>query len=155
MIRETSTDSTGVHLSVDVPRFSLVLKTENLASLIPKMLIDSLSSLASPVIPASQARGIILIDSGDTPSGLMNRILADLPWITMLKVEPDTDYYTARMKEPRHTTGDVDVFCNIDRRYEADWLKNILNPFADDDAVMVVTGESSVTVTVPTIYASP
>lgn len=149
MIRETSSDSAGVHLPVDVPPFSLVLETENLASVNPEMLIDSLSSLASQVIPASQAREVILIDSGDTPSDLLNRILADFPWITMLKVESDTDYYTAKMKGFRHTTGDVVVFCDSDCRYEADWLENILKPFADDDAVMVVTGESSVTVTGP------
>ena len=148
MIRENSTDSAVAKLPMGIPRFSLVLETENLASVNPEMLIDSLNSLATQDIPPSQAQEVILIDSGDTPSDLMGRMLAEFPWITVLTVSPDTDYYTAKMEGFKRTSGDVLVFCDSDCRYQASWLENILRPFTDD-AVMVVTGESTVTVTGP------
>jgi len=95
MTNETPTDSVDVQPSVGIPRFSLVLETENLASINPEILIDTLKSLAAQNIPPSQAQEVVLIDSGDMSDDLLSRVLADFPWVTVLTISPDIDYYAA------------------------------------------------------------
>lgn len=128
--------------------FSIVLETENLASVNPEMLIASLDSLAAQTIPASHAKEVILIDSGDMPEGLKKRILGSYPWIKLFSVEAEVDYYSAKMKGFEHTRGDVVIFCDSDCQYQTAWLENLLAPFSGN-TIEMVTGESATQVTGP------
>lgn len=124
------------------PSFSLIVETENLSSAELEGVYRSLDSIAVQDLPPTTAREVLILESGDVPQDVMERLCQDYPWLTIRSIEADSDYYTAKMNGVAFTTGDIIVFADSDCIYEPNWLSSLLRPFLEDATIQVVAGET-------------
>lgn len=124
--------------------FSIIIETENLSSAELDGLCRSLDSIAAQTVDPSSANEVLIMESGDVPREMMERLLSQYPWLTLRSIEADMDYYAAKMRGVAMTTGEITVFADSDCVYKPDWLGNLLTPFAKDVAVQVVAGETTI-----------
>jgi glycosyltransferase involved in cell wall biosynthesis len=125
-----------------LPSFSIVLETENLANADIHGLARSLDSLAIQEPRPTTANEVWLIESGDTPPDLLQRLCERYPWIKVHHAPPETTYYQAKMLGARLATGAIVVYYDSDCLYPPDWLQTILTCF-QDESIQVVAGETS------------
>jgi glycosyltransferase involved in cell wall biosynthesis len=128
--------------SDQLPSFSIILETENLANADIKGLIKSLESLAKQDLDPSLANEVWLIESGDTPPELLAQLCQEYPWIKVCNVPLSTGYYKAKMEGARISTGEIIVYFDSDCIYESHWLRTILSTFNQGDQVNIVAGET-------------
>lgn len=129
--------------NVGLPSFSIVLETENLANADLQGLVRSLSCLATQDPAPTEANEVILVDSGDTPADLLAQLCQQYPWIQVKLAPPGTGYYEAKMLGAKLATGEVIVYYDSDCLYDPDWLRKMLTPFAQSEAIRVVAGETT------------
>lgn len=129
------------HLDEPLPSFSIILETENLAQADLQGLLRSLACLNAQVPAPSTANEVWLIDSGDTPKGLLQQLCQQYPWLQCWSAPPGTEYYDAKMLGARQATGEVVVFYDSDCTYESHWLYQILCVF-QRPGIEVVAGET-------------
>ena len=127
---------------MNLPSFSIILETENLANADLEGLAQSLASLARQDVGPDQANEVILIDSGDAPPALLQQLCARYPWVQVKTAPLGTGYYKAKMLGAELATGEVVVYFDSDCLYEGDWLRQMLAPFAADATIQVVAGET-------------
>ncbi len=84
-----------------------------------------------------------IIDSGDVPPEKLEQLREQYPWITVHQAPLGTGYYDAKMLGAKLATGDIVVYCDSDCIYEKNWLKNLLIPFAQNDEIQVIAGETT------------
>lgn len=125
-----------------LPSFSMILETENLANADIEGLSASLASLFNQDIPPTYANEVLLIDSGDVPRAKLEQLRKKYPWITVHQAPLGTGYYKAKMVGSALATGDIIVYCDSDCIYEKNWLRNLLTPFTQDDEIQIVAGET-------------
>jgi glycosyltransferase involved in cell wall biosynthesis len=125
-----------------LPSFSIVLETENLVNADLNGLIKSLESLAKQELSPSLANEVWLIESGDTPPDLLEKLCQEYSWIKVCKVSNSTGYYQAKMEGARQSTGEIVVYFDSDCIYESHWLKTILMTFNQDENINIVAGET-------------
>ncbi|KAF3890373.1 MULTISPECIES: glycosyltransferase family 2 protein [Nostocales] len=128
----------------ELPSFSIVLETENLANSSIKDFCYSLTSLINQDISPTHSNEVLLIDSSDIPPAKLKQMQEKYPWITVHQAPLETSYYKAKMLGASLATGDVVVYCDSDCIYEKNWLRNILTPFTQDNNIQVVAGETTV-----------
>lgn len=128
--------------------FSIIIETENLASADLPGLFRGLDALQSQSLSPLQAEEVILVETGDVPPDLLARICEEYPWVSTRRIDPELEYYQAKMRGVELTTGEVIVLFDSDCLYNAEWLASLLAPFARDD-VQMVAGETSLKVTGP------
>lgn len=126
-----------------LPSFSIVLETENLANADIEGLSRSLASLVNQDLSPTEAREVILVESGDTPADLLDQLCQRYPWIKVHLAPPSTGYYKAKMLGAAIATGEVVVYCDSDCIYEPHWLRTILSTFAQNPEIQVVAGETT------------
>ncbi|NES98610.1 MAG: glycosyltransferase family 2 protein [Desertifilum sp. SIO1I2] len=126
-----------------LPRFSIILETENLANAEVKGLVRSLSTLAKQTLSPTLANEVILIESGDTPPDLLVQLCQTYPWIRVHDAPLGTRYYQAKMLGAKLATGDIVVYYDSDCLYEPTWLETILKSFTQNPAIQVVAGETA------------
>ncbi|MBE9224361.1 glycosyltransferase [Phormidium sp. LEGE 05292] len=126
-----------------LPSFSIIVETENLASAELEGLYLSLDSIASQDISPELAKEVLILESGDVPQEMMEQLTNKYPWLSMRRITADVDYYAAKMTGVSLTTGDVIVLADSDCIYQQNWLRNLLAPFAEDNNVNVVAGETT------------
>lgn len=126
----------------ELPSFSIVLETENLANIDPEELVRSLSSLAAQDPAPTAANEVLLIDSGDIPADLLTGLTQQYPWIKICSAPAETGYYESKMLGAELATGDVVVYYDSDCVYEAGWLRKMLMPFVHE-AIEIVAGETT------------
>lgn len=131
----------------DHPTFSIVIETENLVRASAGKLVRAIESLAVQTIPPARANEVVLLQSGDVPAAVVDRLETEYPWLRIERILPETGYYEAKMAGVARVTGDVVVFCDADCRYEPDWLAQILAPFVANPEIQVVAGETGIEVT--------
>jgi glycosyltransferase involved in cell wall biosynthesis len=131
-----------IPLKAQLPSFSLILETENLANADLKGLSKSLASLANQDISPAEANEVLLMDSGDTPPELLRHLCDEYPWIKVHQTQLATGYYKAKMLGAESVTGEVVVYFDSDCIYESHWLRTILTSFTQGEAVQVVAGET-------------
>ncbi len=124
-----------------LPSFSIILETENLAQADLQGLLRSLACLDAQTPSPSNANEVLLIDSGDTPTLLLEQICQQYPWLQVAEAPEGTEYYDAKMLGARLATGEVVVFYDSDCIYEPNWLYQILSGF-QQPGVEVVAGET-------------
>ncbi|MDY7013106.1 MAG: glycosyltransferase, partial [Cyanobacteriota bacterium] len=124
------------------PSFSIVLETENLVNADLAGLSKSLASLASQDISPALANEVWLIESGDTPLELLNRLCQEYPWIKVYQAPLDTGYYKAKMLGAECSTGEIVVYFDSDCIYEPHWLRSLLLPFSQRSDIQAVAGET-------------
>ncbi|KYC41431.1 glycosyl transferase family 2 [Scytonema hofmannii PCC 7110] len=127
-----------------LPSFSIVLETENLANTDLNGFYNSLTSLTNQDISFTHIHQVLLIDSGDVPPAKLKQLQENCPWITVHQAPSETSYYKAKMLGVAIATGDVVVYCDSDCVYEKNWLRNLLTPFTQDNNIQVVAGETTV-----------
>ena len=125
-----------------LPSFSIVLETENLANADIKVLSQALASLAHQDVSPTQANEVWLIDSGDTQANLLEQLCQQYSWIKVHQVPVGTGYYQAKMLGAKVSTGEIVVYFDSDCYYETQWLRNILTPFTQEDEIQIVAGET-------------
>ena len=128
--------------------FSIIIETENLASADLPGLFRGLDALQAQTLSPLQAEDVILVETGDVPPELLTRICEEYPWIVTRRIDPELEYYQAKMRGVELTTGEVIVLFDSDCLYNAEWLASLLAPFARED-VQMVAGETSLKVTGP------
>jgi glycosyltransferase involved in cell wall biosynthesis len=126
-----------------LPSFSIVLETENLANADIEGLSRSLESLVKQDISPSCANEVLLIDSGDAPSDLLEQLCDRYPWIKVHLAPLGTSYYKAKMLGAELATGEVIVYCDSDCTYEPTWLRTILTTFNRGNPIQIVAGETT------------
>lgn len=129
--------------TVSLPSFSIILETENLANADIEGLSQSLSSLVNQDVSPSQAKEVLLIESGDTPAELLQQLCDRYPWFKVHLAPPDTTYYKAKMLGAQLVTGDIVVYCDSDCIYEPHWLRTVLTTFSQGEHIQVVAGETT------------
>ncbi|MBD2578922.1 glycosyltransferase family 2 protein [Oscillatoria sp. FACHB-1406] len=125
-----------------LPSFSIVLETENLANADLEGLTKSLASLAHQDLSPNCANEVWLIESGDTPLDLLDRLCKQYPWIKIHQAPLDTGYYKAKMLGAELATGEVVVYFDSDCIYEPQWLRMLLETFSEHEEVQIVAGET-------------
>ncbi|PPS45648.1 glycosyltransferase family 2 protein [Chroococcidiopsis sp. TS-821] len=126
-----------------LPCFSIIIETENLSSAELEGLSRCLDTLANQDVSPTTANEVLIVESGDVPVDVIERLRRDYPWLTFRRAEPGIEYYAAKMQGVGFTTGDVIVFCDSDCTYRSDWLRNLLTPFAENQDIQVVAGETT------------
>lgn len=127
----------------ELPSFSLVLETENLANADLDGLAQSLATLAKQDIPLTAANEVLIVDSGNTPAQLLNQLCDRYPWLKVHQAPPTTGYYKAKMLGAALATGQIVVYCDSDCTYESGWLRSLLLPFTDRSDIQIVAGETT------------
>lgn len=127
----------------ELPSFSIIIETENLSIAELDGLLRCLKTLGEQDISPTLANEVLIVESGDVPAELIERIQTNYPWIGFRKIESDIGYYEAKMKGVALTTGEVVVLCDSDCTYETIWLRNLLSPFANNPEIQVVAGETT------------
>lgn len=126
--------------------FSIIIETENLASADLPGLFRGLDALQAQTLSPLTAEDVILVETGDVPPDLLARICEEYPWVSTRRIDPDLEYYQAKMRGVALTSGEVIVLFDSDCLYNAEWLASLLAPFARED-VQMVAGETSLKVT--------
>jgi glycosyltransferase involved in cell wall biosynthesis len=126
-----------------LPTFSIVLETENLANADLEGLVNSLASLVSQDVSPEQANEVLLIDSGDAPPQLLRQLCDRYSWIKIHAAPPNTGYYKAKMLGAQLATGNIIVYADSDCVYESHWLRTILETFINNDDIQLVAGETT------------
>jgi hypothetical protein len=126
----------------NLPSFSIVLETENLANADVDDLVRSLASLAAQNPPPTSANEVLLIESGDTPKDLLQQLCETYPWIQVHEAPPGTTYYQAKMLGAKLATGAIVVYYDSDCIYTTNWLRMMLEPFQGEQ-IQVVAGETT------------
>jgi glycosyltransferase involved in cell wall biosynthesis len=119
-----------------------VLETENLETADLNGLLRSLASLEAQDPSPINANEVLLIDSGDIPETLLDRIEQQYPWIKVCPAPAGTQYYQAKMLGAKLATGEIIVYYDSDCFYEPDWMRRILTPFSESLEIQVVAGET-------------
>ncbi|MBE9031133.1 glycosyltransferase family 2 protein [filamentous cyanobacterium LEGE 11480] len=127
--------------SRNLPSFSIVVETENLATADLQGLLDAIDCLEHQDPPPSQANEILLIDSGDIPPPVKQSLQTQYPWLTIHQAPPGITYYGAKMLGAEIATGDILVYYDSDCIYEPTWLRTILQSFANPE-ICIVAGET-------------
>lgn len=125
----------------ELPSFSIIVETENLSSSELEGLSASLNSIAAQDIPPTAANEVLILESGDVPAEMIQRLCQDYPWLTVRSIPANLDYYAAKMKGVALATGEVIVLADSDCVYEPNWLRSLLQPFAND-TVQAIAGET-------------
>jgi glycosyltransferase involved in cell wall biosynthesis len=125
-----------------LPSFSLILETENLANADLQGLLDSLRCLDTQDPSPRSANEVWLIDSGDTPTALLDQLRAQYDWLQVYDAPPGTSYYAAKMLGAKLATGEIVVYYDSDCLYEPQWLRTMLASFGDGEAIQIVAGET-------------
>ncbi|MGL5923096.1 glycosyltransferase [Chroococcidiopsis sp.] len=131
----------------NLPSFSIIIETENLASADIKGLSTCLDTLAAQDLSPKNANEILIMESGDVPIEMMEHLQRKFPWITVRKIELGISYYEAKLKGTALTTGEIIVLCDSDCQYERSWLRSILTPFAENPEIQIVAGETTTSTT--------
>lgn len=126
----------------ELPSFSIIVETENLASAEIEGLSRSLDSIASQDLSPELAKEVLILESGDVPEEMMEQLKKKYPWLSIRRISADVDYYAAKMKGVSLTTGEVIILADSDCVYQQNWLRNLLTPFIEDNNVNVVAGET-------------
>lgn len=130
-----------------LPSFSIIIETENLASADIEGLSACLDTLAVQDLSPENANEVLIVESGDVPIEMMEQLLSKFPWITVRKIELGISYYEAKIKGSTLTTGEIIVLCDSDCKYERNWLRSILTPFAENLEIQIVAGETTTSTT--------
>ncbi|KAM3097742.1 glycosyltransferase [Phormidesmis sp. 146-35] len=123
--------------------FSIILETENLANADFNGLVKSIESLAQQDPPPTCANEVLLIDSGDTPTELLDRLCQQYAWIKVHEAPPGTGYYASKMLGATLATGDIIVYYDSDCIYEPTWLRTMLTSFSHASAPQIIAGETT------------
>lgn len=128
--------------ATQLPSFSIIIETENLSSAELTGLCRSLDSLAAQDLPPSCAQEVLILESGDVPKNLLEKLSSDYPWLMVKTITAEVDYYAAKMQGVALTTGEIVVFADSDCIYESNWLRSLLTPFAQDPDIQAIAGET-------------
>ncbi|NJP10167.1 MAG: glycosyltransferase family 2 protein [Leptolyngbyaceae cyanobacterium RU_5_1] len=134
---------TTLSSDIELPSFSIVLETENLANASFDGLSKALSSLVKQDIPPGRANEVLLIDSGDAPPELLRQLCDRYPWIKVHPAPSTTGYYKAKMLGAQLATGEIIVYADSDCLYESHWLRTILTTFTQADYIQILAGETT------------
>jgi hypothetical protein len=151
---------TGTTETADPLSFSLVIETENVAKGGLDGLRECLRTLDRQTVSPRQALDVIVPQSGDVPPEVMAELAREYPWITLLEVPPDTNYYQAKMAGVALARGELVALADSDVAYEPDWLERLREPFRDPE-VQAVAGRTSMlvdsvfTMALSAIYFTP
>lgn len=126
-----------------LPSFSIIIETENLSSAELEGFSQCLTALAAQDLSPENANEVLIVESGDVPADVIERLHADYPWITFRRIESGIGYYEAKMNGATLATGDIIVLCDSDCTYKSSWLRNILTPFSENPDIQVVAGETT------------
>ena len=126
------------------PSFSIVIETENLSVTEVAGLEESLDSLARQSPSPAEANEVLIIESGDTPAAVLNRIRARYPWVQVVPIDADIDYYDAKMEGARRASGEVVIYADSDCIYEPDWIRSLLAPFTAYPDIQILGGETAI-----------
>lgn len=128
----------SAELTAPLPSFSIVLETENLANADLRGLVKSIKALANQDPSPTCANEVLLIDSGDTPTDLLQQLCQQYPWIQVHYAPVGTGYYKAKMLGAELATGDIVVYYDSDCLYESSWLRTILSSFGQGQSQQTV-----------------
>ena len=128
---------------MNIPSFSIVIETANLSLADLGGLRDTLESLAAQTLSLSNAREVLIADSGDVPTDVLQETLRRFPWARAMRLPEGTGYEELKMAGAAAATGDVVVFADGDCYYDRTWLESLLAPFSDA-SVTVVGGETGI-----------
>lgn len=127
-----------------LPSFSIIVETENLALTDIAGLEESLDSLAVQQPSPSAANEVIVIESGDVPAALRDRLTTKYPWVRFVLSEVDLSYVGAKVEGARRATGEVILYADSDCVYEPGWIKSMVTPFAAYPDLSVLAGETGI-----------
>jgi glycosyltransferase involved in cell wall biosynthesis len=133
----------------ELPSFSILLETENLASAGTGALEGCLASLARQDLDPRRANEVLILDSGETPPELIASMRERYPWADVAEVGAQSDYYHAKMRGAELATGELVVLCDSDCWYDPGWLGGLIGSFAGAPDVQLVTGQTTTPVDGP------
>jgi glycosyltransferase involved in cell wall biosynthesis len=131
----------GPELRPELPTFSIVLETENLATADLRGLLAAIDCLAAQDPAPTIANEVFVIDSGDIPEAVKQQLTQQYPWLTIYQAPSGITYYGAKMLGAKLATGEILVYYDSDCIYEPQWLRAILRSFSDSN-IQVVAGET-------------
>ena len=129
-------------LQQELPSFSIVLETENLANADIQGLGTTIEALAQQDPSPTTANEVLLIDGGDTPPDLLAHLCQQYPWIKLHRVPIATHYYKAKMLGAELSTGAIVLYYDCDCSYAPNWLRTMLTSFTHSD-IQIVAGETT------------
>lgn len=134
--------------SAPLPRFSIVIETDNLAG---RGSLDGLESTLrsldrQTLSPAAAEEVLLMVRPADLEEAA--RLRERFPWLQprpLPAAPPATqDYYYSKMKGTEVASGEVVVLFDSDCRYEPTALEHLLGALAADASAVAVSGQSYV-----------
>jgi glycosyltransferase involved in cell wall biosynthesis len=129
--------------STQLPSFSIIVETENLATASLDGLSSALVALEEQDISPTQAQEVWLIEGGQVPESLLTGLQKKFPWIKVHSAPFISHYYEAKMLGAKLCTGEIIVYCDSDCLYERRWLRMLLTPFSQNPQIQVIAGETT------------
>ncbi len=132
-----------------MPGFSIVIETDNVAFVSLDELFACLDSLAGQGPLLREADGVYLADAGVVPPAVLDAITQRYPFISLLPSVAGTGYIALKQQGAAAVGSDVVVFCDGDVVYEPGWLESLLRTLAEHPGADVVAGETTTPITGP------
>lgn len=101
-----------MRLSRGLPSFSIVVETENLANGDLAELRAYLDLLAAQGLDARRPNEVIIVESGQVASPVLDAVRAMYPWLTVHVSPVPLHYYAAKLEGTRLAMGEVVVFAD-------------------------------------------
>lgn len=128
------------------PPFSVILETENLLTASAEDFKMALSSLMQQDVPLSLAQEVIVLVSGTIPNEIRTEITTTYPELKIVETDESFGYYEVKSHGAKLATGEIVVYADVDCQYDSCWLRSLLEPFAADESVDIVAGETVIAV---------
>lgn len=132
-----------------LPAFSIVVETDNLAAVDVEELRACLDSLNEQGDILRKADGIFVADGGTAPEQLLGELARRYPWLTVLRADAGASYVELKLTGALQTPSEVVVFCDGDVRYESGWLAALLAGFEERPDADMIAGETTTPITGP------
>lgn len=90
----------------------------------------------------------MLTHAGEVPREVLERLSANYPWLRLHDM-PGAEYADMKAEAQEVTTGEIVVWADSDCRYNPDWLRSLITPFAERPDIGIVRGETTVEIVGP------
>jgi glycosyltransferase involved in cell wall biosynthesis len=127
----------------ELPSFSVVVETENLAMGGVADLVRCLDSFEAQTVDIRKANEVWLMVGGHLEPSEAAKIARRYPWTRVHNSNADISYHTAKNLGARISTGEIVLFADSDVAYDRRWLELLLREIAANSGREIVASSDT------------